>query len=100
MKNSAPQIAAPKRTIINLTPRLAPQMGAPDKAAPCVLAAEIGLFLDIKVPISIGSCPHCETQILAAQSASRASTRLIAPPSLMHAGRARRGIARLTDFAE
>jgi hypothetical protein len=39
-------------------------MGAPDKAAPCVLAAEIGLFLDIKVPISIGSGPHCETQIL------------------------------------
>jgi hypothetical protein len=44
-------------------------MGAPDKAAACVLAAKIGLFLDIEVPISIGSGPHCETQMRSSPAA-------------------------------
>jgi hypothetical protein len=43
---SAPQIAAAKRTIINLAPGLAPQSARLIGGAARVLAAEMGLFFD------------------------------------------------------
>jgi len=45
-KISAPQIAAAKRTIINLAPGLAPQSARLIGGVARVLAAEMGLFFD------------------------------------------------------
>src|SRR5262249_53179584 len=53
-KTSAPQIAAAKRTIINLAPGLAPQSGVAVGGTPCVLAAEMGPFLEIKSSAKCG----------------------------------------------
>jgi hypothetical protein len=53
-KISAPQIAAVKRTIINLAPGLAPQSGVAVSATACVLAAEMGLFFEIKSSTKCG----------------------------------------------
>jgi hypothetical protein len=47
-KISAPQSAAAKRTIIKLAPGLAPQMWCLIGGAARVLAAEMGLFLDLE----------------------------------------------------
>src|SRR5215467_4261469 len=53
-KISAPQIAAAKRTIINFAPGLAPQSGVALGGTGCVLAAEIGLFFEIKSSAKCG----------------------------------------------
>src|SRR6516164_5753836 len=53
-KISAPQIAAAKRTIINFAPGLAPQSGVAVGGTGCVLAAEMGLFFEIKSSAKCG----------------------------------------------
>src|SRR6516162_8942420 len=61
-KISAPQIAAAKRTIINFAPGLAPQSGVAVGGTGCVLAAEMGLFFEIKSSAKCGRNRIFETK--------------------------------------